>query len=142
MLVIDSNADRAKAIVEAVRARGAKAILAQRPSVGVGLAREHRPEVILVAEDPGREESALGKFKRRPDTRHTPIVVLGDRTARLSAFRAGAAAFVDEPAGAIDLDRALARVARLTEGQARRIAVIADDSGAGRSGHRRARRRR
>ena len=126
VLVIDSNADRAKTMVEAVRARGAKAILARRPRGGVGLAREHRPEVVLVAEDQ-REESALEQLKKHPDTRHVPVVVFGDRGARLSALRAGAAAFVGEPAGAIDLDRAFARVARLTQSQARRIAVIAED---------------
>ncbi len=74
-----------------------------------------------------REESALGQLKRRPDTRHVPVVVLGDRAARLSALRAGAAVFLGEPAGAIELDRALAAVARLTESKARRIAVVADD---------------
>jgi signal transduction histidine kinase/CheY-like chemotaxis protein len=127
VLVIDSNADRAKAAVETIRARGAKAVLARRPRAGVGLAREYRPEAVLVAEDSQREESALEQLKKHPDTRHVPVIVLGNRTARLGALRAGAAAFVAESDGAADLDHAFAHAARLTGSPARRIAVVADD---------------
>jgi len=123
LLVIDSEPKRAKAIVDAIHAGGAKAILAQQPSAGLGLAREHAPAAIMV---PGDHESTLAQLKKHPDTRHLPVVVIGGSADRLSAVRAGAAAVVREPANTTDFDRALSRVARLTETEDRKIAVIAD----------------
>ncbi len=128
MLVIDADSARARRLLALVRAHGAKAILAQRASAGLGLAREHMPEVVLVAEESDRDESALGALKKHPDTRHVPVVVVGRAAGRLDALRAGAAAFVEEPARVAEFDRAMARAARMTEAQARRIAVVADDA--------------
>ncbi|MGO9495166.1 MAG: response regulator, partial [Solirubrobacteraceae bacterium] len=122
----DSARARARRLLALVRAHGAKAILARRASVGLALAREHVPEVVLVAEDSDRDESALGALKKHPDTRHLPVVVVGRAAGRLDALRAGAAAFVEEPARVVEFDRAMARAARVTETRARRIAVVAD----------------
>ncbi len=128
MLVVDADSARARRLLALVRAHGAKAILAQRAGAGLGLAREHMPEVVLVAEESDRDESALGALKKHPDTRHVPVVVVGRAAGRLDALRAGAAAFVEEPARVVEFDRAMARAARMTEAQARRIAVVADDA--------------
>jgi CheY-like chemotaxis protein len=128
MLVVDADSARARRLLALVRAHGAKAILAQRASAGLGLASEHMPEVVLVAEESDRDESALGALKKHPDTRHVPVVVVGRAAGRLDALRAGAAAFVEEPARVVEFDRAMARAARMTETQARRIAVVADDA--------------
>ena len=124
MLVVDSDPARARRLLALVRAHGAKAILARRPSTGLALAREHVPEVVLVAEDFDRDESALGALKKHPDTRHVPVVVVGRAAGRLDALRAGAAAFVEEPARMVEFDRAMARAARVTGTRARRIAVV------------------
>jgi len=124
VVVIDSKPERAKTLVQAVQAHGAKAILARQPGAGFGLAREYEAEAVLLA---GEDDSTLGQLKKHPDTRHLPVVMIGDRDARLNAVRAGAAAVVEEPANATEVDRALARAARLTGTDARRIAVVADD---------------
>ena len=97
MLVIDSNSDRAKSMVEAVRARGGKAILARRASAALGLAREHRPSAVLLAGEEPRFESVLGQLKKHPDTRHLPVALVGDGAVRVDGLRAGAAAFIDDP---------------------------------------------
>ncbi len=123
VLVIDSKPERAKTILDAIHAGGGKAILARQPGAGLGLARGHVPEAIVVA---GDAESTLAQLKKHPDTRHLPVIVIGDSADRLSAVRAGAAAIVEAPANPRELDRALAHAARLTETEARRIAVIAD----------------
>ena len=84
-------------MVEAVRARGAKAILARRASASLGLAREHRPSAVVLAGDLPRLESVLGQLKKHPDTRHLPVALVGDGAVRLDGLRAGAAAFIDDP---------------------------------------------
>ncbi|MBV8948287.1 MAG: HAMP domain-containing protein, partial [Solirubrobacterales bacterium] len=129
VLVIDANAERAKSLVEAVHARGGKAILARRASAALGLAREHRPSAILLAGDLPRFESVLGQLKKHPDTRHLPVALVGDGAVRVDGLRAGAAAFVDDPAQPSALQTALGKLERLAQGQDRRIALIAHPDG-------------
>ena len=126
ILVIDSNSDRAKSMVEAVRARGGKAILARRASAALGLAREHRPSAVLLAGEEPRFESVLGQLKKHPDTRHLPVALVGDAAVRVDGLRAGAAAFIDDPVEPTRLEAALNRLERLAQGPDRRIALIAD----------------
>jgi CheY-like chemotaxis protein len=114
-------------MVEAVRERGGKAIVARRATASLGLAREHRPSAVLLAGDLPRFESVLGQLKKHPDTRHLPVALVGDGAVRVDGLRAGAAAFIDDPVNPEGLAVALARLERLAEGPGRRIALIADD---------------
>jgi signal transduction histidine kinase/CheY-like chemotaxis protein len=125
VLVIDSDADRARSMVEAVRARGAKTILARRASASLGLAREHRPSAVVLAGDLPRLESVLGQLKKHPDTRHLPVALVGDGAVRLDGLRAGAAAFIDYPVDDAGLEAALGKLERISGAPTRRIALIA-----------------
>jgi CheY-like chemotaxis protein len=127
VLVIASQPERAQTLVERVHARGVKAIIARRPSAGLGLAREHRPEVVLLAGEEPRAESVLGQLKNHPDTRHLPVVLIGDPSTRIDTLRAGAAAFVEEPLDEDALDAALDRLDAISEARVRRIALVAED---------------
>ena len=124
VLVIDSNAERAKSMVATVRARGAKAILARRASASLGLAREHRPSAVVLAGDLPRFESVLGQLKKHPDTRHLPVALVGDGAVRLDGLRAGAAAYIDDPVDEAGLEAALSRLERISSAPTRRIALI------------------
>jgi CheY-like chemotaxis protein len=126
VLVVDPEPDRAQRVLDAVRGRGAKAVLARRPTAALGLAREHRPEAVLLAGEFSRAESLLGQLKKHPDTRHLPVVLIGDAATRVDALRAGAAAFVDEPIDHAGLDAALARLEHITQHAGRRIALLED----------------
>ena len=127
VLVIDSNTDRARAMVEAVRARGAKAILARRAGASLGLACEHPPNAVVLATEEPRFESVLGQLKKHPDTRHLPVALVGDGAVRLDGLRAGAAAYIDDPVDEAGLDAALGRLERISGAPTRRIALIAGD---------------
>jgi signal transduction histidine kinase/PleD family two-component response regulator len=128
MLVIDSRQDRAQLILDAVHTRGAKGIVARRPTAALGLAREHRPGVVLLGGDAPTAQLLLSQLKKHPDTRHLPVVVIGEEHARTDALRSGAAAFVEESAGAGGLGDALERLDRKLNGAGRRIAVVDGDA--------------
>jgi signal transduction histidine kinase/DNA-binding response OmpR family regulator len=127
ILVIASTPERAETLVELVHARGVKAVLARRPSAGLGLAREHRPEVVLLAGEEPRAESVMGQLKNHPDTRHLPVVLIGEPSGRIDGLRSGAAAYVDEPCDPGALDAALTRLERISEAPERRIALVAEE---------------
>jgi signal transduction histidine kinase/CheY-like chemotaxis protein len=126
MLVIDPIPERAKQILDTVHASGAKAILARHTTASLGLAREHRPKAVLLGGDLLRSEAALGQLKKHPDTRHLPILLIGDAAGRFEALRAGAAAFVEEPVDPAALEDALARLERLADMGPRQVAFIGE----------------
>jgi HAMP domain-containing protein/signal transduction histidine kinase/CheY-like chemotaxis protein len=134
MLVIDSRPDRAQLMLDAVHARGAKGVLARRPTAALGLAREHRPGVVLLGGDLPTAQRLLSQLKKHPDTRHLPVVLIGDPGTRVEALRCGAAVFVDESADPAGLADALERVELRMTVPERRIALIEDHGSAEVSG--------
>ena len=124
VLVIDSNAERARSMMGAVHAQGAKGVIAARPTAGLGMAREHRPAAVVLAGEMARVEPVLGQLKKHPDTRHVPVVMIGDPAARIDALRAGAAVFIEDPVDGDALELTLAELERMGEVTHRRIALI------------------
>ncbi len=124
VLVIDSQPERARAFLEAMHGRGAKGVLATRPTSALGLAREHRPVAVVLAGDLPRVDTVLGQLKKHPDTRHVPVLMIGDGAGRIDALRAGAAMFVEEPVSDTELEQALAELEYLTGMPERRIALV------------------
>jgi signal transduction histidine kinase/HAMP domain-containing protein/CheY-like chemotaxis protein len=125
VLVIDSDSQRAAAVLDMIRARGASGIVARRATAALGLAREHRPRAVLLTGDTPRAESVLAQLKKHPDTRHVPVVMIGRDASRVAALRAGAAGFVAEPLDAEPLEEAFERLERMASAPAR-IALIAE----------------
>jgi signal transduction histidine kinase/CheY-like chemotaxis protein len=128
MLVIGSTSDTAERLREAVRRRGAKAVVAGQATSGLGLVREHRPEAVLLSGEPSWVEAVLGQLKKHPETRHVPVAVIADPAVRIEVLRAGGALFLEEPVGEDELDDALAQIERSSGSEGRRIALI-DKSG-------------
>ncbi|HET7047176.1 MAG TPA: HAMP domain-containing protein [Solirubrobacteraceae bacterium] len=124
VLVIDSKTERARALMDAVHAHGAKGVIAARPTAGLGMAREHRPAAVVLAGEMARVEPVLGQLKKHPDTRHVPVVMIGDPAARIDALRAGAAVFIEDPVDGAALELTLAELERIGEVSHRRIALI------------------
>ncbi|UTI62334.1 HAMP domain-containing protein [Paraconexibacter antarcticus] len=124
LLVIAHDAERAREALAVARERGFKVLVARRAPMGLALAREHRPDAVLIFSGDGRGEVLLAQLKQDPETRHRPVFVVGPDGGRLAALRAGAAgAYADLPTGqAVErVDLALAE--RATR-DVRRLALV------------------
>jgi HAMP domain-containing protein/signal transduction histidine kinase/CheY-like chemotaxis protein len=130
VLVIDPDSDRSRELVETIRARGSKAIVARRPTAALGLAREHRPQAVVLAGELTRVDAALSQLKKHPDTRHLPVAVISDQAGRIASLRSGAAAFIDAAASAAELEVAIDRIERLATVPVRRLALIHSNAAA------------
>jgi HAMP domain-containing protein/signal transduction histidine kinase/CheY-like chemotaxis protein len=134
LLVIAHDAGHAQGALAVAREHGLKGLVARRTPLGLALAREYRPDAVLVFAGDGRGERLLGQLKSHPETRHRPVVVAGPGGGRLTALRAGAAAYVDEAVaegsggGAAAL-AALNAVERLRARSVKRLAVIQNGAG-------------
>jgi signal transduction histidine kinase/CheY-like chemotaxis protein/HAMP domain-containing protein len=129
VLLIARDTDTAGRALAAARAHGAKGLVARRAPTGLALAREHRPDAVVVWAGDGRGDRLLGRLKQHPGTRHRPVHVVGPPAGRLAALRAGAASHLVAGEGD-DAERAVAhaladarrRAARGT----RRLAIVQD----------------
>ncbi|MEA2320426.1 MAG: hypothetical protein QOD81_276, partial [Solirubrobacteraceae bacterium] len=128
LLVIAHDAARARAAVAATREHGYKALVARRAPMGLVLARENRPDAVLVFAGDGRGEVLLGQLKQHPETRHRPVFVAGPPTGRLAALRAGAAAYFGVEDGADAVGRSVAALEALEARTVKRLALIRNGS--------------
>ncbi|MEA2316312.1 MAG: hypothetical protein QOD44_501, partial [Solirubrobacteraceae bacterium] len=128
LLVIAHDASRARSAMEAARAHGYKALVARRAPMGLVLAREHRPDAVLVFAGDGRGEVLLGQLKQHPETRHRPVFVAGPAAGRLAALRAGAAAHLGAADGQDAIERAVACLGVLEKRTVKRLALIRNGS--------------
>jgi len=134
LLVIAHDAGHAQGALAVAREHGFKGLVARRTPLGLALAREYRPDVVLVFAGDGRGERLLGQLKSHPETRHRPVVVAGPAGGRLAALRAGAAAYVDEAesrgagGGAAAL-AALEALERLSIRSVKRLAIVQEGDG-------------
>ena len=92
------------------------------------LAREFRPDAVLLFAGDGRGEVLLGQLKQHPETRHRPVYVVGPPAGRLAALRAGAAAHLSTEDGAEAVREALEHLDALERRTVKRLALIRNGS--------------
>ena len=97
----------------AARARSFRCLVARRAPLGLALAREYRPEAVLIFSADGRGEVLLSQLKQHPETRHRPVFVAGPSGGRMSALRAGAAGYLEGARGAEAVAHVVAGAGRL-----------------------------
>ena len=93
------------------REHGFRGVVAPRGNVGLSLAHELVPDVIVLAVPVRGGAGVLEQLKHHPRTRHVPVHVIADAGDRHGALSAGAAGFLERPADAEALAGAFAAAA-------------------------------
>jgi CheY-like chemotaxis protein len=126
-LVIDDDPDAATRALVQAREHGFRAVVASRGNIGLTLAHDLTPDVILLAFPVRGGAGILDQLKHHPRTRHIPVHVIGDPVARQDVLRAGAAGFHPAPAYAEELQGAFASAVAFLERDVRHLLVVEDD---------------
>jgi CheY-like chemotaxis protein len=126
LLVIAHDAALARDALHAARARGFKGLVARRAALGLALAREYRPDAVLIFAGDGRGEVLLSQLKQHPETRHRPVFVAGPTAGRLAALRAGAAGYLEGVDGTQAVDHSSDALEQFNARTVRRLALIQD----------------
>ncbi len=129
MLVVSSEPDRTKRATEASHRAGFRVISTPRAGTAVSLAREHRPDTILLDTELHYAEGSalLATFKQDPELRHIPVHVLSAPEGRQEALRLGAFGFTALPLQDGELDQAVADLAVFSDRPTRYVLVVEDD---------------
>jgi CheY-like chemotaxis protein len=129
LLVIAHDAELASDALAAARSRSFRCLIARRAPLGLALAREYRPEAVLIFSADGRGEVLLSQLKQHPETRHRPVFVAGPSGGRMSALRAGAAGYLEGARGAEAVNHVTQALDDFNARAVRHLALIEDGSG-------------
>jgi signal transduction histidine kinase/DNA-binding response OmpR family regulator len=112
VLVIDDDADARELTARALRQEGCHVWLAEGGKQGLRLAREHRPDLIVLdlsmPEMDGWE--VLSVLKDNVETRDIPVVLQSMHDARDEGLQRGAAEFIEKPVNRRRLAETLSRL--------------------------------
>jgi CheY-like chemotaxis protein len=118
-------------VLEVAHERGFKGIVALRGDIGLALAREYRPDaVILDLTLPGLDgRTVLERLKHDPETRHIPVHVVSEpgSDGRRDALRAGAVAYLQKPVAREAIEDAFAGISSFLDRDVRALLVVEDD---------------
>ncbi|MEA2156509.1 MAG: hypothetical protein QOE11_2649, partial [Solirubrobacteraceae bacterium] len=126
-LVIDDEPDAAMRTLVQAREHGFRAVVATRGNIGLTLAHELTPDVIVLAVPVRGGAGVLDQLKHHPRTRHIPVHVIGDPATRHELLSAGAAGFLSRPAYAEELAGAFSAAAAFLDRDVRHLLVVDDD---------------
>ncbi len=129
LLMVSSDEEAARTGMQLGRERGFKVIATARGGAALALAREYRPDGILLdTQLPYTDGGALlAHLKQDVELRHVPVHVLASADTRQQALRLGAFGFTPMPAGRDALARAIDALATYLEDGHRRLLVVEDD---------------
>jgi CheY-like chemotaxis protein len=105
-------------------------ILSARGETGAALAREIRPDAILldtVLPVTGGL-TVLQHLKRDSNTRHIPVLMISDEDQRQAALQSGAYAYLDKPVKRNDLAECIVGMTDFIERRARTLLIVEDDA--------------
>jgi HAMP domain-containing protein/CheY-like chemotaxis protein/signal transduction histidine kinase len=129
VLIVEDDADFAKTVLGVARERGFKGIVALRGDSGLALAREHKPDAIILDMSlPVMDGwTVLENLKRHADTRHIPVHIVSGQNGRQNALKAGAVAFLEKPVDKERLESAFAEISTFIDRGMRHLLVVEDD---------------
>ncbi|HEY6052955.1 MAG TPA: response regulator, partial [Gaiellaceae bacterium] len=129
VLIIEDDPEFARTELAIARERGFKGIVALRGDIGLALAREYRPDAIVLDMSLPVQDgwTVLDRLKRMPQTRHIPVHIVSATDRPQHALRAGAVAVLEKPVSKEDLDDAFTSIAAFVDRGASNLLVVEDD---------------
>ena len=129
LLIVEDDVSFARSVLDAVRARGCKGLIASTGEVGLMLALKHKPSAItLDLRLPDVDGwTVLDRLKHDPLLRHVPVQVMSADDQRQRALRMGAAGFVQKPASMDEVGAAIDHLTTLATTPVKSLLLVEDD---------------
>jgi HAMP domain-containing protein/signal transduction histidine kinase/CheY-like chemotaxis protein len=128
VLITEDDLNFAQFELEMVRARGMKGLIATRGQTALTLAREYKPNGILLDVSlPDMEGwKVLERLKADLATRHIPVFVISVAEEPENALKQGAIMYANKPISREDLEKIIERIQTFRD-EPRKMLVIEDD---------------
>ncbi len=129
VLILEDDDLFAETMLEFVRERGYKGIIAQQGNTGLSLARYYKPDAILLdMKLPVMDGSeVLRQLKSDPDLRHLPVQIISGYDRRKEGLELGAFDFMMKPIKRGDFDHIFDRIEEFVNKKLKKLLVIEDN---------------
>jgi HAMP domain-containing protein/CheY-like chemotaxis protein len=127
VLIVDDDPESATRTLVQAREHGFRGVVAPRGNIGLGLAHDLSPDVIVLTVPIRGGAGVLDQLKHHPRTRHVPVYVIADASDRHASLTAGAAGFLNRPAYAEELAGMFDTVSTFLDRPVRRLLIVEDD---------------
>lgn len=129
ILIMEDDIAFAKVLLDFVRERKYKGIVAHQGNIGLSYARHYKPDAIILDLGlpvvPG--EDVLKKLKSDPELRHIPVQVISGHNFRKSALELGAIDFLPKPISRESFQKALDKAEHLMSRKPKQLLIVEDD---------------
>lgn len=126
ILILEDDKEFAQVILDFVRQRNYKGIIAYQGNTGLNYARAYKPDaIILDMKLPIIDgEEVLRQLKNDPDLRHIPIQIISGYSKQKEAMQLGAFDFIKKPVSRDELQHAFDRLEDFANRTHKRLLVV------------------
>ena len=130
LLIIEDDKHYAGVLRDLARARGFRALVAERGAEGLRLAHDYQPSAITL--DIFLPDmlgwTVLARLKQAPETRHIPVQIVTVEEERHHSMERGAFSYLAKPATTESISAALERIKQYSVPRVKRLLVVEDDA--------------
>lgn len=129
VLIIEDDPTFSKLLLDFVRDRKYKGIVANQGNTGLSYARHYKPDAILLdMKLPVMDGmDVLKHLKMDPQLRHVPVEIISGYDVRKEAIELGAFDFVKKPADAESLQNAFNKIENFINRKLKRLLIVEDN---------------
>ena len=130
ILIVEDDTPFAKALLDFARKKGYKGIVAVRGDHGVELARNYKPEGILLdIQLPVKDGmQVIDELKRDPQTRHIPVHMMSSFEVKRESLSKGAINFINKPFAYEQMDDVFKRIEHVIKNDHKKVLIVEDNS--------------
>jgi CheY-like chemotaxis protein/signal transduction histidine kinase/CHASE3 domain sensor protein len=128
-LIIEDDEVFSKTLLDFVRGRNYKGVIAHRGSTGVGFARHYKPDAILLdIKLPAMGGlDVLRQLKHDSELRHIPVQILSGYDKKKEGMELGAFDFIKKPVTVQDLQKAFDRIEGFVGKKMKKLLIVEDN---------------
>jgi len=129
ILIIEDDEKFAKILLDFVREKNYKGIVAGKGNIGLSMAGFYKPDAIMLdLKLPGMDGSEVLKhLKSDPDLRHIPVQIISGYDKRREGLSLGAIDYIQKPVSANDLNNAFGRIEEILTKKIKKLLVVEDN---------------
>lgn len=129
ILIMEDDLKFSKIILDFVRVRNYKGIIATQGNVGLSYARYHKPDAIILDINLPVIDGVeiLKHLKNSPDLRHIPVQIISGYDKRKEGLELGAFSFIQKPISKDDLNSTFDKIEDLISKKLKNLLIIEDN---------------
>ncbi len=129
LLIVEDDINFARILLDMTRQQGFKGIVALRGVSGLEMARQLKPDaIVLDIRLPDMDGwMVLDRLKHDLNTRHIPVHIISATEGRQRGLQLGAIAYLQKPVAPEALNQALTEIKGFIERQVKNLLVVEDD---------------